>query len=102
MDDKEIITLMFLSKSDAYLAMKLFKTKGYSKNKIKRLVRADLKRQWNNIKQLYYKEDSRTLSVQLDKYFNHLITSQLHHKFSSHYSISDVWKHLKIKFNKIR
>lgn len=101
MDDRDIITLMFLSKSDAYLAMRLFKAKGYGKNKIKRLVYNELKHSWNNAD-----VDIGLSSYYLSRFINgkckHLIIDQLLHKFSSNYSISDVWKHLKIKFNKIR
>ena len=105
MDDKDIITLMFLSKSDAYLAMRLFKAKGYGKNKIKRLVYNELREHLKYVTEYYYGYEvtSWDLSEQiilLD--IDHLIYSELHHKFSSHYSISEVWKHLKIKFNKIR
>jgi len=99
MDDKDIITLMFLSKSDAYLAIRLFKTKGYGKNKIKRLVYNELKHLWKNADRL---ETAYYLSRFINGRCEYLIMDQLLHKFSSRYSISDVWKHLKIKFNKIR
>ena len=95
MDDKDIITLMFLSKSDAYLAIRLFKAKGYGKNKIKRLVYKELKMKCLDVKY------SSFITIMIRPY-EHLIYSQLQHKFSTNYSMNDVWKHLKIKFNKIR